>query len=68
MLIIFWYPIAGVCVGQAASERGRGFFNWMIGSWFLTPLFSVLLLLAFPPIPGKSKYRAAVLEEPSGRY
>jgi hypothetical protein len=48
MLIPPWWLVACVGVGEAASQRGRGFFNWTIGAIFLSPIFAVLLLMAFP--------------------
>jgi hypothetical protein len=80
ILVLFWYLLAAVGVALAASERGRGFLTWTVAALFLSPLFAVLLLIAFPPtararagafvgpssnaVPGR-KYRKLMPEEPA---
>lgn len=80
ILVLFWYLLAVVGVALAASERGRGFLTWTVAALFLSPLFAVLLLIAFPPtarartgavvgpspnaVPGR-KYRKLMPEEPA---
>src|SRR6516162_11336490 len=49
ILVLLWYLLAAVGVALAASERGRGFLTWTVAALFLSPLFAVLLLIAFPP-------------------
>ena len=80
ILVLLWYLLAAVGVALAASERGRGFLTWTVAALFLSPLFAVLLLIAFPPTararagafvgpssnaaPGR-KYRKLTPEEPA---
>ena len=80
ILVLLWYLLAAVGVALAASERGRGFLTWTVAALFLSPLFAVLLLIAFPPTararagafvgpssnaaPGR-KYRKLTREEPA---
>jgi hypothetical protein len=80
ILVLLWYLLAAVGVALAASERGRGFLTWTVAALFLSPLFAVLLLIAFPPTararagafagpssnaaPGR-KYRNLTPEEPA---
>ena len=62
ILVLLWYLLAAVGVALAASERGRGFLTWTVAALFLSPLFAVLLLIAFPPT---ARARAGAFVGPS---
>ena len=46
ILLFLSYPLGCLAVGIAAGESGRGIIKWIIYSVLVTPVFSVLLLIA----------------------
>lgn len=44
-IFLFWFIFA-IVVGVFASGRGRSFFGWFLLSLFITPVLTLLLVLA----------------------
>jgi hypothetical protein len=46
--IFFWWISASVAVSGAAEKRGYGQGTWFLLSFFLSPIFTAILLNAYP--------------------
>jgi hypothetical protein len=48
VIVILAYLVGSIAVAIAANSRGRSAIGWLLVSLFLSPFFSVLLLIAMP--------------------
>ncbi len=52
LVIGFWWIVASIAVSGVAAKRRHRFGTWMMVSLALSPLFAVLLLIAYPSREG----------------
>jgi hypothetical protein len=56
--IFFWWIFASAAVSGAADKRGYGQGTWFLLSFFLSPVFAVILLNAYPVKVAMDEVRA----------
>jgi uncharacterized membrane protein HdeD (DUF308 family) len=61
-LLAIWWILASIAVTFAAAKRGREKGPWLFLSLILGPLFSLLLLIAYPQVENGSEEVEAVAE------